>query len=73
MNKEIKTVYRYDSGGSGFKKAAIFLITLSVLLAIFGVFWILSLTEWRSIWTFQLYIAIPEIIYQELPVWQARF
>ena len=32
-----KTIYRYDSRGSGFKKAAYLLLTLALLLAIFGI------------------------------------
>lgn len=35
-----KTIYRYDSRGSGFKKAAYLLLTLALLLAIFGIYWI---------------------------------
>ncbi|MBT4569629.1 MAG: hypothetical protein HOC47_03570 [Candidatus Marinimicrobia bacterium] len=36
------TIYRYDSGGKGFKKAAIFLVGMSAMLVIFGIFWITS-------------------------------
>lgn len=42
MNNELKTVFRYDSGGKGFKKAAIILIILSILMVVFGLFWIKS-------------------------------
>ena len=42
MTKQMKTVYRYDARGSGFKKAAMFLIILSALLAVFGVYWVLT-------------------------------
>jgi|TARA_B100000315_G_C14397470_1_gene504864 hypothetical protein len=39
---EPQTVYRYDAGRKGFKKAAIFLIGLSVVLAFFGIYWVTS-------------------------------
>tara|TARA_B100001250_G_scaffold354491_1_gene328387 strand:- start:805 stop:939 length:135 start_codon:yes stop_codon:yes gene_type:complete len=42
MEKSSKTIYRYDARGHGFKKAALFLFTLSVLLAIFGFYWVIS-------------------------------
>ena len=35
-----KTVYRYDSRGSGFKKASFLLITLALFMVIFGIYWI---------------------------------
>jgi len=42
MEKASKTIYRYDARGTGFKKAAIFLFALSVLLAAFGFYWLIS-------------------------------
>ena len=42
MNNNLKTVYRYDSGGKGFRKVAIILMGLDGLLAVFGVFWVNS-------------------------------
>ena len=42
MAEKLKTVYRYDAGGRGFKKVATVLIGLASLLAVFGVFWIKS-------------------------------
>jgi hypothetical protein len=42
MDSESKTVYRYDVRGTAFKKAAAFLLFLSAVLAIFGVYWIYS-------------------------------
>jgi len=42
MNESLKTVFRYDSGKKGFKTASLFLISLSVILVIFGFYWILS-------------------------------
>tara|TARA_Y100000590_G_scaffold254789_1_gene286108 strand:+ start:678 stop:809 length:132 start_codon:yes stop_codon:yes gene_type:complete len=42
MNDESKTIFRYDSGAYGFRKAAIFLVGLSLLLAVFGIFWVIS-------------------------------
>ncbi len=35
-----KTVYRYDTGGSGFKKAALFLLILAGLMAVFAIYWL---------------------------------
>ena len=35
-----KTVYRYDAGGSGFKKAALFLLILAGLMAMFAIYWL---------------------------------
>jgi len=35
-----KTIYRYDTGGRGFKKAAIFLLLLAGLLAVFAIYWL---------------------------------
>tara|TARA_Y100000768_G_C23618442_1_gene513859 strand:- start:299 stop:433 length:135 start_codon:yes stop_codon:yes gene_type:complete len=43
MEKSSKTIYRYDVRGAGFKKAALFLFALSVLLVVFGFYW---LTSW---------------------------
>ncbi|MDP6500868.1 MAG: hypothetical protein QF743_09205 [Candidatus Marinimicrobia bacterium] len=40
MDKEFKTVYRYDTGGGGFRKAALILFGLAGILAVFGIFWI---------------------------------
>jgi len=37
---DLKTVFRYDAGGSGFKKAAIFLLLLAGLLAVFAIYWL---------------------------------
>ena len=42
MESESKTVYRYDVRGTAFKKAAAFLFFLSILLVIFGIYWIYS-------------------------------
>ena len=42
MAEEIKTVFRYDAGGRGFRKAATLLIGLASILVVFGVFWIKS-------------------------------
>tara|TARA_Y100001934_G_C11932835_1_gene576544 strand:- start:322 stop:456 length:135 start_codon:yes stop_codon:yes gene_type:complete len=42
MDDNLKTVYRYDSGGKGFRKAALILIGLASVLAVLGVFWIQS-------------------------------
>ncbi|MEE3135878.1 MAG: hypothetical protein VX261_03915 [Candidatus Neomarinimicrobiota bacterium] len=42
MIEEVKTVYRYDAGGSGFRKVAMFLAFLAGVLALFGIFWIKS-------------------------------
>ncbi len=42
MNKELKTVYRYDAGGKGFRKAALFLFSLAGVLALFGFLWVKS-------------------------------
>ena len=38
----VKTVFKYDAGGRGFKRASLILIFLAVLLAIFGIFWLFS-------------------------------
>ena len=35
-----KTVYRYDTGGSGFKKAAFFLLILAGFMAVFAIYWL---------------------------------
>jgi len=35
-----KTVYRYDTGGGGFKKAALFLLILAGLMAVFAIYWL---------------------------------
>jgi len=37
---DLKTIYRYDTGGSGFRKAAIFLLLLAGLLAVFAIYWL---------------------------------
>ncbi len=42
MDDNLKTVYRYDAGGKGFRKAAIVLIGLASVLALFGFFWVKS-------------------------------
>ena len=42
MNGDSKTIFRYDSGAYGFRKAAIFLFSLALLLAVFGIFWVIS-------------------------------
>jgi hypothetical protein len=39
---DLKTVFRYDAGGSGFKKAAIFLLLLAGLMALFAIYWLTS-------------------------------
>tara|TARA_Y100000780_G_scaffold45984_1_gene38018 strand:- start:590 stop:733 length:144 start_codon:yes stop_codon:yes gene_type:complete len=38
-----KTIYRYDTGGRGFKKAAIFLLLLAGLLAVFAIYWLTTI------------------------------
>ena len=39
----VKTVFKYDAGGRGFKRrASLILIFLAGLLAIFGIFWLYS-------------------------------
>ena len=38
----IKNVYRYDSGRSGFKKATYFLLLLAGIFILFGFYWINS-------------------------------
>jgi|TARA_B100000959_G_scaffold275247_1_gene328353 hypothetical protein len=38
----LKTVYRYDSGGTGFKKATYFLLFLAGIFILFGFYWINS-------------------------------
>ena len=43
MLDNIKTVFRYDTGSHGFRKAALFLFILAFLLFVFGLFWIKSL------------------------------
>ena len=42
MSGESKTIFRYDSGALGFRKAAMFLIGLAFLLAVFGILWVIS-------------------------------
>jgi hypothetical protein len=42
MSDALKTVFKYDVGGKGFKKASLILIILAGLLAIFGIFWLYS-------------------------------
>ena len=39
-NNDHKTVYRYDTGGSGFKKAAFFLLILAGLMVVFAIYWL---------------------------------
>lgn len=41
MREELKTVYRYDAGGRGFKQAAYLLGVVAVLL-VFGIVWLKS-------------------------------
>lgn len=41
-DSDIKTVLKFDSGRKGFDKAALFLIVLAAMLALFGVYWIYS-------------------------------
>ena len=36
----VKTVFKYDAGGRGFKRASLILIFLAGLLAVFGIFWL---------------------------------
>lgn len=43
MLNNIKTVFRYDAGSRGFRKAAVFLFILAFSLFVFGLFWIKSL------------------------------
>ncbi|MEC9027085.1 MAG: hypothetical protein VYD20_05325 [Candidatus Neomarinimicrobiota bacterium] len=38
----IKTVFRYDFGRTGFKKATYFLLILAGILFLFGFYWINS-------------------------------
>jgi hypothetical protein len=40
QNNSSKTIYRYDSRGSGFKKAAFLLFGLSIFMFFFGIYWI---------------------------------
>jgi hypothetical protein len=42
MGDDLKTVYRYDAGGKGFRKVALFLAALAGVLAVFGVVWVSS-------------------------------
>ena len=42
MDDNSKTVYRYDSGGKGFRKVAFLLMGLAGVLAIFVIFWVRS-------------------------------
>ena len=42
MDDNSKTVYRYDSGGKGFRKVALLLMGLAGVLAIFGIFCVRS-------------------------------
>ena len=41
--EKIKTVYKYDVNGNGFRRVAIFLIGLSVFLLIIGIYFIMNL------------------------------
>ncbi len=41
MNGESKTIFRYDSGAYGFRKAAIFLVSLALVLVVFGIYWVI--------------------------------
>ena len=41
-DSEPKTVFRYDSGASGFNKAAFLLLALAGILGIFGYLWLIS-------------------------------
>ena len=38
----VKTIFKYDAGGRGFKRASLILIFLAGLLAVFGIFWLSS-------------------------------
>jgi hypothetical protein len=40
MSDSLKTIFKYDAGGRGFKRASLILISLAGLLAIFGIFWL---------------------------------
>jgi hypothetical protein len=42
MVENLKTVYRYDAGGRGFRKVALFLTGLAVALVVFGFYWLKS-------------------------------
>lgn len=42
MSDALKTVFKYDSGARGFKRASLVLFFLAALLAIFGIFWLYS-------------------------------
>ena len=42
MSDALKTVFKYDAGARGFKRASLILIFLAGLLAIFGIFWLYS-------------------------------
>jgi|TARA_B110000438_G_scaffold126462_1_gene122961 hypothetical protein len=42
MPDTLKTVFKYDAGARGFKRASLILIFLAGLLAIFGIFWLYS-------------------------------
>lgn len=43
MSENLKTIYRYDTGGRGFKKVAISLFVLATVLMVFGIIWIKSI------------------------------
>jgi len=38
----VKTVFKYDARGRGFKRASLILLFLAGLLAVFGIFWLYS-------------------------------
>jgi len=42
MSDALKTVFKYDVGARGFKRASLVLFFLAGLLAIFGIFWLYS-------------------------------
>jgi hypothetical protein len=42
MSDVLKTVFKYDAGARGFKRASLVLFFLAGLLAIFGIFWLYS-------------------------------
>lgn len=42
MSDALKTVFKYDAGARGFKRASLVLFFLAGLLAIFGIFWLYS-------------------------------
>jgi hypothetical protein len=42
MSDALKTVFKYDAGARGFKRASLVLFFLAGLLAIFGILWLYS-------------------------------